>query len=203
MKTLKLKSNTTKATIIALAIAMFSSFVNAQKRNLSLSCNYRITGNGLGSTLIPQLVYRNGANELCLGTNIQKRNYNATGINLRYNRNLIKINSNELFVFLDVNYFNSAYLGKHSVQNETHVRPEYATFYQDVKFKVIGEHAGVGLKFIQSPYVNCFALIGIGSYQTLSSYAPELFRLREKCSTSLLLGLGMGITISKDHKKHN
>lgn len=201
MKNSITNSNATKALIIAMAFIMFFSYIQAQKNSINLCVNYRKSGDGLGYSISPQIGYKIKSHEILLGTNIQKRNLNVSGMNIRYNYNLKRINNIALFLFCDVNYFNNAYLGNSCVKVESFIHPENASFYNSYKSNVIGEHAGFGIKFVRSNYFNLFALIGAGSYQTLSPYPKQLFRLRDKASSSLLISVGLNIKLTNQHKK--
>lgn len=196
MKRSVVNSNSVRNILLLVAFMIVIIDVNAQKAQMYIGVSYRNSGNGLGSAINPQIGLRKKAHEIILGTNIQKRNHNLTGVNLRYNYNLGKVNKTEFFLFYDVNYFNNAFLGKNYVEVETHCKPEYASFYQGYKMKVVGEHGGFGIRICQSNYFNGFVLIGAGCYQTLSPYPKELFRLREKSGMSLLLNIGFNVKLS-------
>lgn len=201
MKTTKVNLNSIKALVIAIAFMMLQFPVNAQKNSFNFCVNYRNNGNGLGSSIIPQIGYELKSHEFMLGANIQKRSLNISGVNIRYNYNMKRISKVQLFLFCDINYSHNAYLGKQRVKTESFIHPEYSSFYNSYKLNVIDEHAGFGIKFIRSNYFNFYALVGGGSYQTLSPYPKHLFRLRDQFGSSLLLNLGLTIKLTSQHKK--
>ncbi len=196
MKTSVVNSNSVRNILLLATFMIFMVNASAQKTNMHLGVSYRSSGNGLGSVINPHFGVRKKCHEIVLGTNIQKRNLNVTGLNLRYNYNLGRVNRTEFFLFCDVNYFNNAFLGKNYVTAEAYCKREYASFYQNYKMKVIGEHGGFGIRICQSNYFNGFVLIGAGCYQTLSPYPQELFRLRERSGMSLLLNVGFNVKLS-------
>jgi hypothetical protein len=200
MKRSTLNSVNIKRIVLAMALMMFLLNTQAQNNGIYVGANYRSSGNGLGSTFSPQIGYRKKSQEIVIGTNIQKRHLNMTGLNLRYNYNLGRVNNTEFFLFCSMSYFNNAYLGKNNVAIESHVRPEYASFYNGYRMKVMSEHAGFGIRLVRSEVINCFALIGAGAYQTLGCYQKELFRLRDRAGSSLLIGIGVNVKLYAGHK---
>jgi hypothetical protein len=200
---MKKVSNTSvnlRALLMGIVFAFFLTNLSAQKSNLNFSVNYRVSGNGLGSFIVPQVSYKGSAHEIMLGPAIQKRNMHVSGLSTRYNYNLPKIGNAEFFFFCDASYYRNSVLGNSYVKKESFAKPENSNFYKTVKLQVIEQHAGFGIKFLRRGNINGYALIGAGAYATVGSYALPMFRFRDRAGSSLIMGVGLNIKLHNAHR---
>jgi hypothetical protein len=170
--------------------------IKAQSRSLRLNLNYRSSGNGLGVIIVPQVSLCRNSNELSFGINFQQNRMNISGFQTNYNFVFYK-GSIGLYAFYDIAYFKKCYLGKGIAKFETSVRPEFKSYYENLRLNVIDQHAGFGIRFYYSNYCFSYASISTGASCTMGTYDSSRFRSRDRYSGSLSLNVGISFKIFK------
>lgn len=183
-----------------------------KKTRVGTSMGVVVTGDGFGKNYNPMLRIGYKRSSFSIGTLIQAKNKNASGLNLNYEYTIFGeterafgsvppceeiINPNlDLFVFATAMYQANAYLSNTFIEREKAFAPESSTNFESLRFKSYEGYAGFGLRIKCFNTFKIFGNIGAGGYVSKNASdfdVNDLEHMKKTCVLIMKAGISYSI----------